>query len=140
MSNYALKEHLIGRLGSDLVGQLVSPNMPLTIDEYLDFLIENSEQYIDAYLNKYYDTPIVTDTSNGFLRELTLVFTEYEIWKRAVGDDVPTKYRTSYEDAQKTLDDIIDGKLAPFESSQKNSSIDIISDTKVMGENQLKWF
>ena len=140
MGNYALREHMIGRLGTDVVDQLSIPAMPLTFDEYIDFLIDNAEGYIDGFLNKFYDVPIITDASNGFCRELTLDFAEYEIWKRAVGDDVPTKYKTTMERAQKVLDDIAEGKIAPFDNNSGNSSIDIVSDTRVMGEDELKVF
>ena len=139
MSNYAESEHLISRLGSELVAQLVTPTMPLSVDEYLDFLLDNTDGYIDGFLNKYYDTPICTDASNTFLREIALDITEYEIWKRSVADDVPTKYKTSYDHAQKVLDEIAAGTLAPFPDNIKidNSSIDVVSDERVMGEDEL---
>jgi phage gp36-like protein len=141
MSNYATREHLEARLGSEVIDDLTDPNMPLTVVEYLDFLIENSEEFIDAYLNKWYDVPITTSADNGFLRELTLDLTEYEIWKRSIGDDVPTKYKDSYEKAMMVLEDILEGLLAPFPSSNStNSSIDVTSDTRRMGENELKVF
>ena len=138
--NYATTVHLITRLGSELVAQLVTPTMPMSVTEYLEFLIENSEEFIDSYLSKFYDVPIVTDASNGFLRELTLDITEYEIWKRSVSDDVPTKYKDSYAHAQKVLEEISTGILAPFGSNTGNSSIDLISDTRVMGEDELDVF
>ena len=142
MANYATSVHLTTRLGSDLVTQLVTPPMPMSVEEYLEFLLYNTCGYIDGFVNKFYDIPIVTDASNGFLRELALDITEYEIWKRAAGDDVPTKYKTSYDHAQKVLDEIGTGVLAPFEETEQteNRSIDMISDTRVMGEDELKVF
>jgi len=136
MPNYTLNTHLIARLGSELVSDLTTPSMPLTDTQYLDMLLENSEGLINGFLNKYYDIPIVTDHSNGFLRELTLDLTEYEIWKRSVADDVPTKYKDSHKHAMDILLLISEGKLAPFDGGAKNSSIDIASDTMQMGEEQ----
>lgn len=138
MGNYVIREHVIARLGSDVVGNLTLPSMPITLDEYFDFMIENTEEFIDGYLRIAYTTPIVSDASNGFLRELTLDFIEYEIWKRAVGDDVPTKYKVTMERAMKVLTDITEGVITPFPSgSSKNISMDIQTDTMVMDETSL---
>ena len=140
MGNYALNSHLMARLGTDVLNQLMLPNMPLTSDEYLDFMIENAEEFIDAYISKYYDTPVVTDASNGFLRELTLDLAECEIWKRAVGDDIPTKYKTTCERAMAVLKDIGTGVISPFPDSGSLISIELDSDTAVMNEDSLKYF
>jgi len=141
MANYATLEHLEGRLGTTLIDDLVSPPSGMDKATYTEFLLENSCGLIDGYLNKYYETPIVTDATNAFCRELALDLTEYEIWKRGVSDDVPTKYKTSHDDSMAILRDIQDGKLAPFGPRQMvngNASIDLISDTRVMGEDELK--
>lgn len=138
MGNYALREHIEGRLGSDVVGQLTLPAMPLTLDDYFDLIIGNAEGVVDAYIRNVYTVPIVTDASNGFIRELVLDLAEYEIFKKIVADNVPTKYFVSMERAMQTLKDISAGLLSPFATGKaKNNSLDITTDTMVMDETSL---
>ena len=140
MPNYATSEQLMARLGTEVVGNLALPAMPLSVSEYLDMIIEEGEGIINAYLSAVYSVPIVTDASNSFLRNMTLDMAEYEVWKRAIGDDVPTKYKDSVERVMKILDDIGTGKIAPFPTKAKNISMSIKTDTPNFSENEMQYY
>ena len=137
MPNYATSSQLMARLGSEVVGNLSLPAMPMNVPEYLDMIIEEGEGIINAYLSAVYAVPIVTDASNSFLRNMTLDMAEYEVWKRALGNDVPVKYKDSVERVMKILDDIKDGKIAPFPTKAKNISMSIETDTPMFNESSM---
>lgn len=145
MANYCLTNHIRMDLGSNLVTDLAAPAIPVgeTEETYLEFLLENAEGEINAVLNKWHDTPIVTDQSNNFLRSLTLKLAIYELWSKSLGDDIPTKHKDSYEKALMTLEDIQTGDLKPFgdEINNDNSSLIFYSDDTVFTEDDLsKYF
>lgn len=146
MGNYATHTDVVQRLdGSglteDLINDLCKTSNATLKETYLEFLITNAEGLMNAFLNKHYTTPIVTDQSNGFLKELTLDITEYELWKRSLGDDVPTKIKESKNEAMDILKMIVEGTLSPFGSDgSKNSSIDIETDTMRFDEESLEVF
>ena len=145
MSNYALPGDMRNRLdgtglADELLKDLCKTAVTATQDVFLNAMISNAEGLIDAYLNKYYSTPICTDQSNGFLKELTLDLSEYDVFKRTVGDQVPTKIKDAMERAMGILQKIADGDLAPISSNTKNSSLDLITDTPVFDEASMKVF
>lgn len=146
MGNYALVGDLRNRLdGSGLTDELMADlcktSVVATQNTYLNFLISNAEGLINAYLNKHYTTPIVTDQSDGFLMQLTCDLAEYDLFKRSMGNDVPTKVKDAWRQALDHLKMIIEGQLSPWgEDGAKNSSLDITTDTPRFDETSLEVF
>ena len=146
MGNYATSVDIIQRLDGtgltqELIADLCKQAAGAAQTTYLEFLITCAEGMIDAFLNKHYETPIVTDQSNGFLKELTLDLSVYDLWSRSLGNDVPKKVKDAMDRAMKILEMIVDGKMAPFGTDgAKNSSLDIDSDTPQMSESKLDMF
>ena len=146
MGNYAVANDVRNRidgtgLSDELIADLCKTAVLATQTTYLEFLITCAEGMIDAFLNKHYETPIVTDQSNGFLKELTLDLSVYDLWSRSLGNDVPKKVKDAMDRAMKILEMIVDGKMAPFGTDgAKNSSLDIDSDTPQMSESKLDMF
>lgn len=150
MSNYGTAETLRARTctgnsysyDDDLIQELSRTDNITEQNVYLEQLLVRSDGIIDAYLAKNYNTPIVTDASNGFLSEITLAISEYELFKRGMGDDVPTKYKISKDEAMKMLLDIANGVIAPFGGSGEstNSSFDFTTDTSIMNEDELSGY
>jgi len=146
MGNYAASNDLRQRLdGSGLTDELIADLCKTAVlatqSVYLEFLISNAEGLINAYLNKHYDTPIVTDRSDGFLMQLTCDLAEYDLWKRSLGDDVPTKVKDAWKQALEHLKMIIEGNLSPWgEDGAKNSSFSITTDTSRFDETSMSVF
>ncbi len=145
MSNYALAADVRNRLDGtgltdELIKDMTKTTNTTTQSSYLEFLLVNACGLIDAHLARFYTTPIVSDQSNGFLREITLDLAEYDLYKRALGDDVPAKIKYAMDRAMVLLKMIADGTLTPFVTNAINSSIDVSSDTAVMNEDSLEVF
>ena len=141
MANYATAAHMRlrweGATGDTIITDLTKTSNTTLQNELLEFFLENACGVIDAYLNKFYDVPVLIDASNGFLRQVALCIADYSLWKRTLGDDVPTKVKEDYTLAMEVLDDIKEGALPPIAVEPKYSSIDISSDTPQMRETDL---
>lgn len=123
MANYGTLVQWLARMnvsGTEISGSLVPT----------EAMLVRAEGLVDGFLARRYDTPIVTDASNGLLQELTFAIADYEMYKRGMASDVPDKYKYSRDEAIKLLTQIANGELAPFasEGDDKATSIDITTD------------
>jgi phage gp36-like protein len=148
LSNYALWSDLVHRVdglgavtpAAELIPDLCKTTNATLQQAFLELLLSNACGLIDAYLNKHYEVPICTDQSVPFLKELALDLAEYDLWKRAVGDDVPTKVKDAMERAIAILRDIAEGKIVPFSQKTRLGSIDVSSDTPYFDEESMRVF
>ena len=149
MADYATYTHVIWRIDgigavvptSELIPDLCKTTNTTLQQAFLEMLLENACGLIDAYLNKHFEVPICTDQTEPFLRELALDLAEYDLWKRAMGDDVPTKVKDAMNRAMKILEDIRDGTIVPpFEPKTRSSSIDVETDTSYFDESSMSVF
>ncbi len=109
----------------------------------LDNVISRAEAVIDGYAAGRYQTPL---PSNDMIEEWALAIAEYELYKRGSGGDVPVKIRRSYEDVLALLKDLAEGRLtppgsvAPTAANSSGSSLDINTNSSMMGESDLAGF
>lgn len=101
--------------------------------------INRAESMIDGFLTRLYDTPIPT---SAMVQEWALRLAEYELYKRGKGDNVPSKYKDSYQETLAELKLANQGTLIPpgalAKKVDQGGSIDITSDTPVFTEGQVQ--
>lgn len=114
MGSYIATDELISRVGTAqmnkiLVGVGQTPNSA-DATNYLEAIIGRAESLINSYVGKIYHTPLPPDDLN---KEWALRFAEYEVYKKGGGDNVPVKYKESYNETIAQIKDCIKGELRP---------------------------
>lgn len=101
--------------------------------------LDRAESMVDGFLTRLYETPIAT---SAMVQEWVMRLAEYELYKRGLGDNVPTKYRESYQETLNELKLANQGTLIPpgalSKKTGQGSSIDFISDTPVFTESEIQ--
>jgi len=99
-------------------------------------VVTRAEGYINSMASRYYATPL---PNSPIVQEWCYRIVEYDLYKRGIGDDVPTKYKYSYEEALKELQLFLDGKMAIDGAIQLRQevglSLQVDSDTPIFSEN-----
>jgi len=100
-------------------------------------IIDRAEGRINGYAGRKYQIPL---TYTGCIEEWSFVIAEYELYKRSQGNDVPAKYKASFDDVVKLLKDVADGLfLIPDQVKlTRGSSIRIQSDLPLFSEQE--WY
>ena len=135
MGNYLQLSTLVERMGQTVVENLcrnidAAPEQ----DAFLNRVIDRAEGMINSYAGRAYEIPM---PASDVLEELTLRFVEFELYKRAAGDDIPTKYKLTEDDRQMLLD-MGEGIIVPPGSTPRTTagtSIDTESDTALMSDD-----
>jgi phage gp36-like protein len=146
MGNYATTAQFKARTDTfatpTQIAELARTSDAAAIILYLESLITRAEGMVNAYIMGSYTIPVTALADNGFLQEATLAIAEYELFKRGMGDDVPTKYKATRDETMKILTDIANGvAMVPGASSKLiNTSLELQSDTPRMDEESLKGF
>lgn len=141
MGAYVGPAMLISRMTSTKVDELCTDNgVALSAAEtniLLNDVINRAEGMIHGYAGRIYSVPL---PPSQVVVEWVLRFAEYEMYKRGPGDDVPTKYKLSKDDAMKELllfcegKFVIDGAVAL--SHPVGLSLDFKSDCPVFTAKQ----
>ena len=145
MGDYATTDNFRARTDTfgatpDYIADLTRTTDTSRQNTYMDEAIDRAEGTVNAYLSRRYTVPVTGDT--GFLQEITLALAEYELFKRAMGNDVPIKYKNTRDEAIEILTQISEGVVIPPGATAKSdsSSIDLDYDTARMDETSLSKF
>jgi len=119
-----------------LILELTRSDIASEQDLYLEAMLLRAEGIIDAYAGRYYQVPM---PASGFLQDICLAISEYELFKRGLGDNTPAKYKLSYDEAMKMLrEDIGTGIVIPPNAKAiANSGIDFSSNDAMFTQAQM---
>lgn len=135
MGNYLEVSTLVARIGGTEIDNLCRSitGVPRQ-DAFLDDVIDRAEGVVNGFAGKIYEIPM---PKSAVLEELAARFAEFELYKRASADDVPTKYKIG-EDTWKMLDGMGNGSFVPPGAEPRTyegMSIDADSDDALMSED-----
>jgi len=130
------------RMGLTVVDNLCRDLVGAARTTFLTNVIERAEETANSYLAIKYAIPI---PSSGWIEEICLCIAEYEMYKRGQGDNIPTKYKDSREDAIQYLKDVAEGLSKPPGDPPPNnltggSTLVLETDTPLMNEANMDFF
>lgn len=140
MGNYVSSEELEERVYSTNLDELAivtGGNKEMLLNNTIDM----AEAICDGYLSVLYVTPI---PPSGLIKGIVLDLATYEMYKRSLGGDVPTKHKYARDEAIKLLEKISKAEIQPPRDANLQrvdtygSTIDIISDTPMVTQRQ-RW-
>ena len=101
--------------------------------------LDRAESMVDGFLTRLYETPIAT---SAMVQEWVMRLAEYELYKRGMGDNVPSKYRESYQETINELKLANQGILIPpgalAKKADQGGSIEFSSDTALFDESSVQ--
>lgn len=101
--------------------------------------LDRAESMVDGFLSRLYTVPIPV---SSMVQEWVMRLAEYELYKRGMGDNVPTKYRESYQETLNELKLANQGILIPpgalANKVTQGSSLELTTDTPIFNEDNTK--
>ena len=97
------------RMGADVITNLAR-SAGAARTTLVDAVIGRAEGIVDGYAGIKWEVPLPT---TPFIQDIAMAIAEYEMYKRGQGNDVPIKYKTSYDEAMETLVLIQKGEIKP---------------------------
>lgn len=111
---------------------------------FLTNVLTRAEDVVNSYANKLYVTPLPVPSDSSIVVEWALRIAEYEMYKRGSDQEVPKKYKDSYDEVYAQLKDMSAGNLYPEGAiTRKNTigiSIDIDSNVPYFNEQNIARF
>jgi len=136
MGNYIDKTDLEERMSQVVLNNLCAKYPKDQVDDYINSVINRAESKINGYCYYYYEVPLVV--SSG-VQEWTFTICEYELYKNGQGNDIPTKYKTSFDITMKELELTSKGLFTPENAVKKarGSSIAVYSEAPLFTGKQM---
>lgn len=113
MGNYITKAMLSERFPPSTLANLcqgyvdaVSP-ASTALTDLINNIIDRAESTVDLYLAGRYSTPV---TATGFIKDAALTIAEVELYSRQPSADLPKRVTARWEQIEKRLERIADGK------------------------------
>jgi hypothetical protein len=100
MGNYIDADDVEERMGTPTYYNLMSKVSRDEVATAIANIISRAEAKVDMYIARSWEVPV---PESGVVQEWAFRIVEYEMYKKAMGNDVPLKYKTSYEEVIKEL-------------------------------------
>lgn len=114
MGHYIAVDELEERIGTTACDKIVAGKGftagSADAESFLEGVIGRAEDLVDGYCGKIYTLPLPI---SSLVKEWALRFSEYELYKAGAGDQVPVKYKDSYNEALAQIKDCLKGELKP---------------------------
>lgn len=129
MGAYIDIDGLESRMKPEVVNDLCGRRLGTNKTTYLTNVITRAEDLINGYAGNLYQTPL---PDSGIIEEWAYRIAEYEMYKNGPGNDIPVKYKDSYTEAMKQIQDMAVGKFIPpngiTRKTESGISVDFESD------------
>lgn len=136
MGRYVTYEQFSDRVMPDNIA-LCNPSLATDdLVAVVESLITRAEMTVEMYIGNYYNVPLPNNTIT--VQEWVLSLAEYELYKRAAGSNVPSKYKDDQARVMKELEAVRDGKMRiPYLPQSYSGSISVITDAPKFTENAM---